>query len=402
MWIRRDLERAWAEPSGMPVLILKGMRQCGKSSLLQHLGGPSRRHVTLDDLRARQTANADPALFFLQHPDPVTIDEVQYAPPLFPEIKLRVDAARAAALTSETASGPPSFWLTGSNQILMSAHVRESLAGRAAQHTLHTLSVSELTRGLEGFLLPQAFIRGGWPELYTNAAVAPTRYLNDYVNTFLEKDVALSAGIEKLQSFGKALGLMAARTACPFNATELAAYCGVKSVTIQDWASVLERNFVLAMLRGFHSNLNNRLLKMPKLYFMDAGLAARLQGWSDPEPLLNSPQAGLLFETLVFAEIVKTRDHHSRDWELYYWRTKEGDEIDFLVLDRRGRCVALEAKLGIQSVEPVGLSLRRRPGLPDLRQIGVVTAGGKIQPLSPESIQVPLAKLADHLLESLD
>ncbi len=385
----------------MPVQILRGMRQCGKSSLLAHLAEPARKHVTLDDLRVRQTALADPALFFLQYPPPIIVDEVQYAPTLFPEIKLRVDALRMQRLAGKAVGLNSLWWLTGSNQVLLANHVRETLSGRAAYNTLHTLSISELTRGVPSFALPQAFLRGGWPELYIDPGLDVTRYLNDYVGTFLEKDVAQSAGIQKLQSFGKALGLLASRTACVFNASEIALHCGVKSVTVQEWTSVLERNLVLHLLPGYQTNLNKRLTKSPKLYFLDTGLAARLQGWSDVGPLLNSPQAGLLFETLVLSEIIKTRDHFAKDWSVYFWRTKEGDEIDFLVMNRQGTCAALEAKLGVQSVAPVAVARKRRPGLPEVREIAVVTIGGEKQMLSTDSVRIPISEAASYLLETL-
>jgi predicted AAA+ superfamily ATPase len=389
----------------MPVQIIRGLRQCGKSSLLAQLGGSDRRHVTLDDLRLRQAANADPALFFSQNPPPVTIDEIQHAPVLFQEIKLRVDAARAKRRGQEpnrsdrSAAVDSPFWLTGSNQILLEKFVQESLAGRAGYHILHTLSVAELCRSLPNFSLPEAFFRGGWPELYVTPTLEPVRYLNDYILTYLEKDIVQSAGIQKSQSFEKALGLLAARTACLFNASEIAAACGVKSVTIQEWTSVLERNLVMFFLHGYHTNLNKRLIKAPKVYFLDVGLASRLQGWSAIQPLLNSPQAGFLFETLVLAEIVKTKDHFARQWSLYYWRSKEGEEMDFLVFDRHNKCLVLEAKMAIQSVVPVSMPKGR--GFPESGEVVLVTFGGEKQRLTPTCLQIPLQNLADHLLENL-
>ena len=278
-WIARDLEKSWKTSPALPVQILRGVRQCGKSSLLAQLGEPRRTHVTLDDLRLRQTASEDPGLFLSQYPPPLTIDEVQHAPALFSEIKMRVDAARADRRRGQTTRLDSLFWVTGSNQILPAQHVRESLAGRATAYTLHTLSIAELRRGVPGFTLPQAFLRGGWPELYVAPDLDPVRYLNDLVLTFIEKDIAQSAGIQKIPLFAKSLGLLAARTGCLFNASEIAASCSVKSVTIQEWTGILERNFLLLLLPGYHSNLNKRLIKAPKLYFLDVGLAARLQGW---------------------------------------------------------------------------------------------------------------------------
>jgi predicted AAA+ superfamily ATPase len=401
MWFKRDISNAWTQAHTLPVRILQGVRQCGKSSLLEHLAEPERSHVTLDDLRARHTAQTDPALFFEQHPWPLTIDEVQHAPQLFPEIKLRVDAQRRARRVGAPPAPKASIWLTGSSRLLLEPSARESLAGRAGYFRLHTLSVHELLHERPDLPLREVFLRGGWPELHIDPKLDAVPYLNDYIRTYLERDIVVAAGISKVQAFTRALGLFAARTACPLNASEIAGACGVRSVTIQEWLGALEENLVVFSLPGYHDNLNKRLVKSPKLYFLDTGLAARLQGWSEPEPLLRSPQAGLLFETLVLGEIVRTRDHHLKDWTLHYWRTREGEEIDFLVLDRQGNGVALDAKLGVQSVPAIPLPASTAKSLPRIRELAVVSLSGQSTRLGRSCLQVPIAQLHDYLLEHL-
>jgi uncharacterized protein len=176
----------------------------------------------------------------------------------------------------------------------------------------------------------------------------------------------------------------------------------VSSVTLQDWVGMLEKNLVVHLLPGFHTNLNKRLIKSPRIYFMDVGLASRLQGWSEADPLLRSPQAGPLFETMVLAEIVKTKDHHLKDWELFYFRNKEGEEVDFIVRNRQGNILALDSKLAIQSVAPVGIPPALKKLFPEATSLGLVTFGGtKIAKLSPSCFQIPIAFLKDYLLEKL-
>jgi predicted AAA+ superfamily ATPase len=404
MWIKRDIENIWARIPVLPVRILKGIRQCGKSSLLAELAGEDRLHITLDDLSMRQTAESDPNLFFEQYPWPLIIDEVQYAPNLFSEIKRRVDAQRLAqrkAFVKITPERVTSIWLTGSNQILLDKHVRESLAGRAQYFTLHTLSISELSSGMAGFFLRDIFLRGGWPELYINPELDPVRYLNDYIQTYLEKDIVLSAGIQKVAAFSKALGLLAARTGTPFNASQIAAVCGVKSVTIQEWTSALEKNLIVQLIPGYHSNINKRLIKEPRLYFLDTGLCSRLQGWSTAEPLLNSPQIGLLFETMVLGEVVRTRDHFLKDWRIFYWRTKEGEEVDFLVQSPIGKIVAIEVKMSMSAASKLVLPEGLKKAFPELKKLSVVTYAGSQKKINTDCVQIPITELKDYLLSEL-
>ncbi|HCU23783.1 MAG TPA: hypothetical protein DF383_02100, partial [Deltaproteobacteria bacterium] len=269
MWISRDLEKSWSQAASLPVKILRGVRQCGKSALLQKLGGDSRQHITLDDLQTRRTAEEDPALFFEQYPWPLIIDEVQYAPRLFPEIKKRIDDLRRARPQSEKVLSRSPLWLTGSNQILLDQRVRESLAGRAGYFSLHTLSVAELQNGLEGFSVKECFLKGGWPELYVTPSLSPVEYLNNYLLSYLEKDIVMSAGILKVSAFEKALGLLGARVSTLLNASEIAAHVGVQATTVQEWLGLLERNQIVFLLPGYFHNLSKRLIKSPRLYFLD-------------------------------------------------------------------------------------------------------------------------------------
>jgi uncharacterized protein len=393
MWFDRDLAAVLRRPS-LPVRVLVGPRQCGKSSLLARLE-PKAVLLSFDDAQVRMRAEDDPALLLdmsqVAGAPGVILDEAAYAPNLFPEIKRRIDQAR------RDGEPEPQIWITGSNRMLLDRGVRESLAGRASYHSLHSLSVSELGThaGLSDWLF-----RGGWPELYVRPELDPGRYLADYVHTFVEKDIALTAGVERVLEFHRALRLLAARTGTTFNATDVGQLVGVKGQTISGWLDLLEQNALFARLEPYRANLSKRIARRPKIYALDVGLAAHLQGWRAAEPLLVSPQAGPLFETLVFGELVRIRDHRGLSLGLHYFRTKEGEEIDFL-LEIQGaagtRWLAIEAKLAVQNVGPVGLPPLLARELPDLAEVWVVTPGGNETQLSRTCLQVPIAKLAERL-----
>lgn len=399
MWIERDLEASWSARRGLPIRIVRGTRQAGKSSLLERLGS-GRRQVTLDDVVVRELANRDPALFLEQYAPPVTIDEVQYAPPLFPELKRRVDEARRRRRAGE-APDLDVAWLTGSNAILLDREVRESLAGRASYATLHTLSVHELARaGVVAGTPSGVLLRGGWPELHVDPGLDAAGYLDDFLLTYVEKDVVAAAGIEKRGAFLQILRLLGARTAQIVNASELAGLAGVQVSTVLGWLDLLERMLVVRRLQPWASNLNKRLTKTGKLYFLDTGLAARLQGWRELEPLLYGPQAGPLFETLVFGEIVRAADHAGLPIDVHLWRTRDGDEIDFLV-SGGGKTLALDAKLAIQGVSATSLPASLAKTLPHVSRLHLVTLGGERRALSRACEQVPIADLHDLLVAEL-
>lgn len=396
MWIERDLEASWNAQRSLSIRIVRGVRQAGKSALLERLG-PGRRQVTLDDVVLRDLANRDPALFLEQYAPPVTIDEAQYAPPLFPELKRRVDEARRLRRQGAAADLDVA-WVTGSNALLLDREIRESLAGRAAYSTLHTLSVHELVRSGAFTGTPAgALLRGGWPELHVDPGLDAARYLDDFLLTYVEKDVVAAAGIEKRGAFLQVLRLLGARTAQLQNASELAALAGVQVSTVLGWVDLLDRMLIVRRLRPWASNLNKRLTKTGKLYFLDTGLAARLQGWRELEPLLYGPQAGPLFETLVYGEIVRAADHAGLPIDVHLWRTREGEEVDFVVTGG-GKSLALDAKLAIQGVSPQSIPASLAKALPDVSRLHLVTLGGERRALSRGCEQVPIAGLHELLV----
>lgn len=328
----------------------------GKTSLLDHLG--THKLILFDDLSIRNFAQENPVLFFEQFTGPLILDEATLAPQIFPELKRRVDIERREREKNGATRIPMDIWITGSNQTLLQKEVRESLSGRASYFILNTLSLHEWnTTFSEPPALRTIFMRGGWPELHAAPTLDSVRYLNDFIATFIEKDIVAAAGIEKRAAFSRALQLAAARTGQLLNHSDIAKNVGVDTTTVQAWISLLEQNGVVRILQPYHSNLNQRLIKTPKIYFEDTGLAVRLQGWSEFDPLLISPYFGSLVENLVLAEIARFFINRNIQPEVYFVRSKEQVEVDFLVRLSNQRFIAIEVKTSPTDLSRSQLSL---------------------------------------------
>ena len=357
MWIQRDLIEFLQGhvQETLPIKILRGPRQVGKTSLLHHLG--SHKLILFDDLTIRNFARENPVLFFEQFTGPLILDEATLAPQLFPELKRRVDIERLKRQKKEPAVSLD-IWITGSNQVLLQKEVRESLAGRANYFLLNTLSIHEWEKTFSQPLsLRTIFMRGGWPELHASPELNGVHYLNDFIATFIEKDIVAAAGIEKKAAFSKTLQLAAARTAQLLNYTDIAKNVGVDTTTVQAWISLLEQNGIVRILPPYHTNLNQRLIKTAKIYFEDTGLAVRLQGWSEFDPLLLSPYFGNLLENLALGEISRFFINRGMQPEIYFVRSKEQVEVDFLIQLPNQRFIAIEVKTTPMDLTPSQLSL---------------------------------------------
>lgn len=345
MWIQRDLllylQRH--KKQTLPIKILRGPRQVGKTSLLHHLG--THKLVLFDDLTIRNFAQENPALFFEQFTGPLILDEATLAPQIFSELKRRVDVERRKA-QDEGIPVSLDIWITGSNQTLLQKEVQETLAGRANYFLLNTLSIHELESSSSDstFLVRTMFMRGGWPELHASPELNAVQYLNDFIATFIEKDIVAAAGIEKRAAFSKALQLAAARVAQLINYSDIAKNVGVDTTTVQAWISILEQNGIVRILQPYYTNLNQRLIKTPKIYFEDTGLTIRLQGWNEFEPLMLSPYFGHLLENFVLAEITRFFSNRGLQPQIYFVRSKGQVEIDFLVQLSNQRFLAIEVK----------------------------------------------------------
>lgn len=349
MYIHRHLEKQVLEASEFyPVVMVCGQRQVGKSTMLNHIREEGRRYVTLDDGNARRLAENDPALFFETYGYPLLIDEFQRVPSILLEMKKIVDQK---ALNGENNAGM--FWLTGSQKFHMMQHVAESLAGRIAIFDMASLSAAEIEgRPAERFhpslealrqrlahstpknvhRIYEDIFRGGMPRLRTTN-LDRDRFYMDYVNTYIERDIKDLAQVGKLNAFYDFLVYMAARTGQELKYGDIAGAIGVSAPTAKMWVSILERSGVLFILRPYSSNITKRLVKTPKVYFMDTGLAAYLCRWPSAETLENGAMDGAFLETYVVTEIVKSCYNAGKTADLFYYRDVDRKEIDLLMAE---------------------------------------------------------------------
>ena len=344
MYYERTIRRIWLEASTQfPVLLLTGPRQVGKTTFLQHTAEESRAYVSLDDPNMRALANQDPALFLDRYDGDVLIDEIQYAPNLLPHIKMLVDANKKAG----------QFWLTGSQQFLMMKGVSESLAGRVAVLNLLGFSNEERTQQeadgvpfLPGTKSLNTKIKespvpnlkrvykhiwqGAFPALIAGSAKNRELYYSSYLQTYLQRDIRDLAQVGNEIAFTQFVKACAARTGQMLNLTDLAKDVDISLPTAKNWLAILQASFQVYLLQPYHSNITKRLVKTPKLYFLDTGLCTYLTGWSDPVTLEAGAMSGAIFETYVFSELLKSYWHRGLQPPIYYYRDKDGREIDFV------------------------------------------------------------------------
>ncbi len=395
MWIKRDFLDNLDHSRLLEAIFIRGPRQIGKSSILAQLVPPAKSFLYMDDLNIQQQAQNDP-IFLLEHSAvPVLIDEAHLAPPLFFEIKKRIDASRRERLIGHRGLEPASYRLTGSNQFLIDSTVKETLAGRVNIFYLLGLSIAELKKFDQQVELNEILFRGGFPELWVRKELSPIAYLNDYISTFIEKDLAVTSGIEKRREFLNILRLCAARVGELLNYESLSNDSGVSGPTVKSWISLLEANQILGILNPYFTNLNKRLIKMPKVYFLDVGICSRLQSHQEMSSILMSPHAGHLFECLVYGEIIKTKQNFSLEYDVFFWRTKDQEEIDF-VIESPDSFTLIEVKLG----SSVSKSFKTPGTLKKIKSTirkCIVTAAGVAHRIDSETDCVPVWDLSNYL-----
>jgi predicted AAA+ superfamily ATPase len=392
MYIKRDISQILTN-SQSEALLLIGPRQCGKSTLLT-MSYPNFKRITFDDLFLRESAQSDPELFLQTHDGNLILDEVQYVPNLFFELKKIIDEERIQKLKNIEVK-TRSFLLSGSNQILLNKNIKESLAGRISLYYLNSLSLNELTQTYENINLFEFMFNGGLPDIWANKK-DPVEYLNNYINTFIEKDVLQTAGIQKLNDFIQVIKLFANRTGEFLNLTSIANESGISVNTIKDWLSILERMGIVYLLTPYHSNLNSRLTKMPKVYFIDTGIAVRLQGYSSLESFKANPNLGHIFETAVVSEIIKWKNNFKKNIEIFVWRSKDKEEVD-LILKTVNKVLAIEVKMNMQAINPIKIPEGLKKEFKDLNEIILVHAGNHTTKISQECKAVGFYNLIEYL-----
>ena len=319
---------------GFPVLALTGPRQSGKTTLARAVF-PEKPYVSLENLDEREFAQQDPRRFLARFPDGAILDEVQRCPSLFSWLQGIVDERKVMG----------DFVLTGSAQFDLIAGVSQSLAGRVGRVELLPLSIGELR---QGGVLPESIdellLKGGYPALY-DRDLLPGDWFSNYVATYLERDVRQLVAIRDLSQFQRFIRMCAARSGQLLNLASLGADCGISAVTAREWISVLEASYLVVRLMPHHANFGKRLVKTPKLYFLDVGLMAWLLGIRDAQSLSTHAARGALFETWVVAESFKRKFNAGMPADLYFWRDSSGNEVDLLE-ETAGGVQATEIKSG--------------------------------------------------------
>jgi predicted AAA+ superfamily ATPase len=319
---------------GYPILAITGPRQSGKTTLAQTTFA-AKPYVSLEDLDTRAFATEDPRGFLARYPQGAILDEVQRCPALFSYLQTRVDADQRMG----------EFVLTGSQQFGLLSNLTQTLAGRVGLIQLLPFSTQELQQGGVAINdLNDLLWRGLYPPLY-DRDLAPAQWFSNYVMSYVERDVRQLIEVQNLSLFQRFLKICAARCGQLLNMSAMANDCGVTHKTIAAWLSVLEAGYVVFLLQPHHQNFGKRLVKTPKLYFHDTGLAAYLMGIADAGHLGIHSARGALFENWVISELLKHRFNQGLASNLYFWRNNTGDEVD-VVIEQGDKLQPVEIKSG--------------------------------------------------------
>jgi len=357
MYIKRLIENTLINAANtFPVVILTGARQSGKTTILKHLFGKTHTYLSLDEMDIRMLAVNDPQAFLSRYKLPLIIDQIQNAPVLLSYIKAIVDKEKKYGL----------FILTGSQQFSVMKNIGESLAGRAAILNLYPFMLEEIKGNfsqpeshIETFLknisiksapdttavsLGSLLLTGGYPGLFTNNKISRNLWFSSYIQTYLDRDIRGNIKQENVNDFERFLKLLASRTAQELSYSNFSRDLGLSVPTIKNWISILESNSIVYLLQPYHKNFGKRIIKSPKLYFLDCGLASYLSGLQSEEHLLSGPMVGALFETFVITNFLKRFKSLDNSFSLYYWKNLGGVEID-LIIEYGSKVLPIEIKM---------------------------------------------------------
>ena len=313
------------------VIAVVGPRQSGKTTLVRMIF-PVKSYVNFENPDIRNFALEDPRGFLSNYPNGAIFDEVQRVPLLFSYLQQIVDEQNKNGM----------FILTGSNNFLLQESITQSLAGRVGYLQLLPLSIDEI--GDSDHSVEDYIYKGGYPALY-NEGKDVKLWMDNYIRTYIERDVRQLKNITDLITFERFVRLCAGRTGQILNKSSLSTECGIDNKTVEAWLSVLEASFVIFRLQPYHRNYNKRVVKMPKLYFYDTGLATNLLGIQKAEQLILHPFRGALFENMVIVELLKQRWNKAKPDNLYFWRDNAGHEMD-VIMENAGEVKPVEIKSG--------------------------------------------------------
>lgn len=350
---------------GFPILALTGPRQSGKTTLAKHVFA-HKAYVSLENPDELEFANSDPRRFLARFDQGAILDEVQRCPALLSWLQTLVDERGRMG----------DFVLTGSAQFELIAGITQSLAGRVGRVELLPLSSQELSAAHK---LPSdlntLLLQGGYPSLY-DRDVSPQDWFSNYIATYIERDVRQLISVRDLSQFQRFVKMCAARSGQLLNLTALGADCGLSATTARDWLSVLEASYLVTRLQPHHQNFGKRLVKSPKLYFLDVGLMAWLLGIRDINTLDTHAARGALFETFVVSELLKQRFNQGQASDLYFWRDSTGHEVDVL-LDTPAGLQAIEIKSGSTFASDWIKGIRKWQTLAGSRLVPQIVFGGE-------------------------
>ena len=317
-----------------PVVSVIGPRQSGKTTLVK-TAFPRKAYVNLEEPDVREYALSDPRGFLSNYPKGAILDEAQRVPHIFSYLQTIVDNNNKPGL----------FVLTGSQHFLLYEKILQSLAGRCAILTLLPFSMLELNKTPFVFKTYEEYIyRGFYPRIY-DKKIDPQAYFSNYIRTYVERDVRLIKNVGDLDAFQTFLKLCAARVGQLLNLSSLANDCGITHNTAKSWISILQLSFIIFLLRPHHKNFNKRLIKMPKLYFYDPGLAAHLLKIDSKKQVASHYLKGGLFETFILSEMIKNKYNQGLEHSCYFWRDKTGHEID-CIIEKGNKLIPVEIKAG--------------------------------------------------------